>query len=176
VNSSSVPQQINEVTCISYSPIGDVIAVGSRDRLIHILSVTNGYKRIAVCKGHGSYVTNIDFSTSGLFMQSNDAVREILFWDVTTGKSISQSSKCREIVWSTWTCVYGWPCQGVHNGASGSIEDGDINAVVRPKRQPIPGISFLFFSPRTWNNLTGNCNPGKMSRRFSYGLWWKQYN
>ena len=122
-----------ELTCMAYSPKGDILAVGCRDKLIHILSVSDNYKRLGVCKGHCSSVISIDFSVDGLYMQSNDMMREILLWETVSGKQITQTSLCRDMEWFSWTCVYGWPCQGVHNGSSGEIEDGDINAVARSK-------------------------------------------
>lgn len=87
--------------------------MGCRDKLIHILSVQEGYKRIAVCKGHCSYVQNIDFSVDGALLQSNDVSREVLHWEVLTGKQITHASLYKDVQWHTWTCVYGWPCQGM---------------------------------------------------------------
>ena len=120
-----------EITCIAYSPNGDFIAAGCRDKLIHILSVSNSYRRIAICKGHQSAILNIDFSIDGRYIQANDSGREILFWEVSSGKQISQAAKVRDVEWNTWSCVYGWPCQGIHNGLEGTEQNGDINAVVR---------------------------------------------
>ena len=91
---------------------GQNLAVGCRDKLVHVLSVHEGYKRIAVCKGHYSSIQNIDFSVDGLLMQSNDVSREVLHWDVYGGKQVTHTSEYIDVEWHTWTCVYGWPCQG----------------------------------------------------------------
>jgi WD40 repeat protein len=123
-----------EVTCLAYSPSGEFIAVACRDKYIHILSVANAFKRVAVCKGHSSYVTCMDFSTDGQYLQSNDTLRELLYFDVASGRVLNQASLARDIDWSTWTCLYGWPCQGIYNGSTGTIQDGEINSVARSNR------------------------------------------
>lgn len=121
---------ISEVTCLRYSRSGKVLAVGCRDKLIHILSVGTGYKRVSVCKGHSSFPQQLDFSQDELYIQSNDAAREILYWNVQTAKR-EKNILLRDQVFSSGTCVYGWHCHGVHNGKFGRIEEGDINAVMR---------------------------------------------
>ena len=120
-----------EITCLKYSPSGTVLAVGCRDKLIHILSVSGGYKRVALCRGHSSFPRHIDFSCDELYIQSNDAIREILYWNVSTGER-ERNSKLRNALFHTWTCVYGWFSQGVQNGILG-VDEGDIYAVNRSK-------------------------------------------
>ena len=120
-----------EVTELKYSPSGDILAIGCRDNLIHILSAQNNYKRIAICRGHSSYIKNIDFSSDGTILQSTDAVRELLYWQVSTGKIITNAHSVRNVKWQTWTCLYGWPVQGIFNGIHGVPQEGEINAVCR---------------------------------------------
>ena len=120
-----------EVMEIKYSPSGDVLAVGCRDSLIHLLAVDKGYKRYAVCRGHSSHIKNFDFSKDGVTLQSTDVVREILFWHVATGKQIHAAVSVRDVDWHSWSCIYGWPVQGVFNGIHGTSQDGEINAVSR---------------------------------------------
>jgi WD40 repeat protein len=120
-----------EVMELKYSPTSEILAVGCRDNLIHILCVSNNYNRVAVCRGHSSYIKNIDFSIDGNVMQSTDNVREILFWNVTSGKQINNAYAVRNIDWNSWTCVHGWPVQGVFNGLQRQVMDGEINSVCR---------------------------------------------
>ena len=120
-----------EVTELKYSQSGDILAIGCRDNLIHILSAQNNYKRLAICRGHSSYIKNIDFSIDGTILQSTDAVRELLFWQVSTGKIITNAHSVRNVKWQTWTCLYGWPVQGIFNGTHGVPQEGEINAVCR---------------------------------------------
>ena len=122
-----------EITELKFSPSGDVIAVACRDNLIHLLSVADGYQRRAICRGHTSFVKNVDFSADGSVLQSADAVRELLYWEAATGKKIHQPSRLRDCLWATWTCCYGWPVQGIFNGQQGTIIDHDMNAVSRSR-------------------------------------------
>jgi microtubule-associated protein-like 6 len=124
------------VSDLKFSPSGDILAVGSHDpkKRIEFFSVTPQAQQSAlerlnrVVNKHSSYVTHLDFSTDGAFLQSNCGAYELLFTDVQTGKQITSASKLRDEVWATWTCVLGSPVQGIWPASS----DGtDINAVDR---------------------------------------------
>jgi len=57
---------------LKYSPKEDKLAVGSHDNNIYIYEVNgNTYKKIATCKAHQSFITNLDWSTDGKYIQSN---------------------------------------------------------------------------------------------------------
>jgi len=127
----------SEITELKFSPDGDVLAVGCRDNLIHLLSVHNGYKRAAVCRGHSSYIKNIDFSADGRVIQATDAVREILFWEVSTGKQIANAAHTRDVDWASGKCALGWHVQGIFNGPAGVPIDGEMNAVCRSKNKSL---------------------------------------
>jgi len=131
IESASSSKKKTELTELKYSPSGDILAVGCRDNLIHLLLVKSDYKRSAVCRGHSSYIRNIDFSVDGSILQATDAVRELLFWEVASGKQINNAYKVRDMEWHTWTCAYGWPVQGIFNGAQGLPLEGDMNAACR---------------------------------------------
>lgn len=110
-----------------------MLAVGSKDNLIHILSVDDSYRHVATCKGHTTSIKNMDFSSDGKVLQTTDSCKEILYWDVFTGQRISNASQYRDLSWHTWTCLYGWPVQGIYNSETGSpAADSDlINCVNR---------------------------------------------
>ena len=106
-----------------------------------------------MCKGHSSAIKHLDFSVSSrmqqvngdeedasseeglddIILQSNDAIKEILFWDVHSGKQMTNISKIRDAKWHTWSCTVGWPVQGIFNGPggqqySGSRQESDVHA------------------------------------------------
>ena len=127
--SNVLARKRSEVTEIKYSPDGKVLAVACRDNLIHLLSSANGYRRAAVCRGHSAYIKNLDFSVDGRVLRASDSVRELLFWEVASGKQIANAAFTRDVKWSTCKAALGWGVQGVFNGPAGVAVDGDINAV-----------------------------------------------
>ena len=145
---SLLAKKKSEVMEVRFSPDGEVLAVGCRDNLIHLLSISNGYRRAAVCRGHSSYIRNMDFSSDGRVLRSTDAVRELLFWEVATGKQIVNASHTRDLEWDTGKCSLGWHVQGVFNGSAGVPIDGDVNAVCRSKN----GKLLVAGSSNTVNN------------------------
>lgn len=113
--------------CMAYSPDGLTIAVGSHDNTIYLLDTTTFSCR-ARCKKHHSFITAIDFSSDSKYLQSVSGDYEYLFWDVATGKHITSTSDVRDVKWVTFTCMFGWPVQGIWP----ALADGtDINSVDR---------------------------------------------
>ena len=98
---------------IKFDPTGEYIAVGTHDRFIDIYS-SGDFKRTAVCKGHNSFITHIDWSECGDKIQANDGAYEMLFWDPEEGKQLlSCTEECAAEPWDSWTCVLGWPVFGI---------------------------------------------------------------
>ena len=124
----SVTKAIEE---IKYSPCGSYLAVGGIDKdkdgfmHIFIFDVSRNYTRIKKMKGHQSRITHIDWSNDSDYIQSNSQAYELLYHSINTGAHITKISSMRDVEWATWTCVLGWPVQGVWpECASGD----DINA------------------------------------------------
>ena len=117
------------------------LAVGSHDRNIYLYdaSMNEDAKDVKVAlkhklKGHNSYISHIDFSSDGKWLQSNCGAYELLFWDVKRGRQQTSSGAMRDVQWATFTCVLGWPVQGIWPKCA----DGtDINAVDRSSSKDI---------------------------------------
>ena len=62
---------------------------------------------LLIAEGISMYLTEDE----GIALQSNDTIKEILFWDIATGKKLTNISKIRNLNWYTWTCTVGWPVQ-----------------------------------------------------------------
>jgi WD40 repeat protein len=71
---------------IRYSPDGTTLAIGSHDDKVYLYDVAAGYKKKAICKGHSSFITHIDFTADSRFLHTNCGAYELLFWDANTGK------------------------------------------------------------------------------------------
>ena len=124
------------ISDLKYSPDGNLLAVGGLDKdtdgfmHIFIYDCKNKYKTVKKLKGHTSKVTHIDWSDDGEYIQSNSTSYELLYHSIENGEQITNISSLRDINWYTWTCVLGWPVQGIWPPcASGD----DINACDRDK-------------------------------------------
>ncbi|CAM9891815.1 unnamed protein product [Ectocarpus sp. 12 AP-2014] len=108
--------------------------------------VKGSYHRYAVCTGHVSKVRSFDFSRDGSVLQSNDASGELLFWEASSGKQISNSFSVRDVEMDSWSCPESWPAQGFRgNWVGGGAADGGrgedagagITAVCRSKAEDV---------------------------------------
>lgn len=119
-----------EIGDLKFSPDGSKLAVGSHDNFIDIYNASD-FKQIAVCRGHSSFITHFDWSCDGNYLHSNCGAYELLFWDSNNGRQLtSGASMLKDEQWHTWTCVIGWPVQGIYP----AFADGtDVNAVDRSK-------------------------------------------
>lgn len=100
---------------LKYSPKEDKLAVGSHDNNIYIYTINgNTYTKTAVCSAHKSFITNLDWSTDGRFIQSNCGAYDYLFHDAQTGKQLpGGATQFRDEQWATYTVKLGWWVQGI---------------------------------------------------------------
>lgn len=82
-----------DVSALRFSPDGEVLAAACGNCIHLYLEFGAGgglgaYRRYGVCTGHGTTVKSMDFSSDSSVLQSNDASKELLFWEVTTGKQV----------------------------------------------------------------------------------------
>jgi len=115
------------IQVLKYSPDGSHLAVGSHDNCIYLVE-TRTYTRRVVCKGHSSFITHLDWSADSKFIQSNCGAYELLFWNAKDGKQVKNPSSLKDTVWASWTCVLGWPVQGIWGQGKGG---GEIDACCR---------------------------------------------
>jgi WD40 repeat protein len=115
------------IQVLKYSPDGSTLAVGSHDNNIYLVE-TRTYTRRSVCKGHSSFITHLDWSGDSKFLQSNCGAYELLFWGARDGKQVKNPSSLKDTMWHGWTCVLGWPVQGIFGGGRGG---SDIDACAK---------------------------------------------
>ncbi|TMW55919.1 hypothetical protein Poli38472_008567 [Pythium oligandrum] len=119
------------ISDVKFAPNGSVLAVGSHDHNIYLYAIQDNFKKVtkaATFSKHTSYITHFDFSADSRFLQSNCGAYELLFSDPATGKQITSASSTKDVKWGTWTCVLGWPVQGIWPPCSDGTE---VNAVDR---------------------------------------------
>ena len=118
---------------LKFSPDGTMLAVGSHDNAIYLVTVPNFQKKYSM-KKHSSFITHLDWSEDGSSLHSNCGAYELLFWDANSGKQITGgATRFRDERWATWTCVLGWPVQGIWPP---STSGDDINYVCRSSGKP----------------------------------------
>ena len=100
---------------IKYSPDESKVAVGSHDNNIYVFAVSgDSYSLHSTCKAHNSFITNLDWSRDGRFIQSNCGAYEYLFFDADTGSQIKGgATQFRDEKWATYTVKLGWWVQGI---------------------------------------------------------------
>ncbi|CAH1250961.1 EML1 [Branchiostoma lanceolatum] len=112
-----------QLDCLRFSPDGAILAVGSHDNHIYLYTVENhgkSYKKSTRLSGHSSFVTHLDFSTDGRYMQSTSGDYELLYWDVAARSQLQFKSAMRDVTWNTQTCVFGFHVFGMwQQGADG---------------------------------------------------------
>ncbi|XP_037663698.1 echinoderm microtubule-associated protein-like 4 isoform X3 [Choloepus didactylus] len=131
-----------QLSVMRYSVDGTFLAVGSHDNFIYLYVVSeNGrkYSRYGKCTGHSSYITHLDWSPDNNYIMSNSGDYEILYWDISHGcKLIRNRSGCKDIDWTTYTCVLGFHVFGVWpEGSDGT----DINALVRSHNRKVIAVA-----------------------------------
>lgn len=119
------------ISNVKYSPDGNFLAVASHDNFVYIYAVTeNGrkYSRVGKCTGHSSFVTHLDWSADSQYLVTNSGDYEILFWEASSGKHVTNMDTVRNLEWATSTCTLSFNTFGIWpDGADGT----DINAVCR---------------------------------------------
>ncbi|XP_043494550.1 echinoderm microtubule-associated protein-like 2 isoform X7 [Polistes fuscatus] len=123
------------IQVVTFSPNGNLLALGSRDNYIYIYQVNEDatkYSRVGRCMpkrirrhgGHSSFITHLDWSMDGVYLRSNSGDYELLFWNPGICRQISQPSALRDVNWATHTCIISFETIGIWpEGADGT----DIN-------------------------------------------------
>jgi WD40 repeat protein len=100
------------LTDIKFSPDGKMFAVASMDHKIYLYA-TDTFKLKGTCDKHNAPIQSFDFSMDSVYLQSDSSDFEHLYFEASDGQYFSTGSQLRDILWSEWTCKYGWPVQGI---------------------------------------------------------------
>ena len=155
---------------IKISPNNHFVAYGSHGSSfkIEILNILdNGqFSQYAVINARvTSAITHLDWSVNSDFLVINSLAFELKFISLYDKKVIT-ASNANEIDWNTWTCIFGFPVQGIWNpdatGYSVNYSCMSFN-----KKVVVTGDDYgfvkIFKSPCTVNNANSNIFKGHSS-------------
>jgi len=124
---------------IKISPNCQMIAFGAHKGVskVEVMKVNEKGDGLAKCylinAGLTSALTHLDWDVSSTFLVINSQAYELKFVNVP-GKAVSSASSSKDIDWATWTCVLGFPVQGIFPPCS----DGtDINYAFRSNNKKV---------------------------------------
>lgn len=72
------------------------------------------YRLKGTCDRHNSHIKEVNYSQDSMYIQSDSADNEHLYYEAEDGTFFSAGSQLRDIKWADWTCIYGWPLQGTY--------------------------------------------------------------
>ncbi len=103
-------QHDNWIQCLSYSPSGHAVAVGTHGSVVCILDASGDYDVKGVLKASNSFISHLDWSDDGRYLQTNDGAYELLFYsvdedDLSHTKQITSATAMRDTHWATQTCT-----------------------------------------------------------------------
>jgi WD40 repeat protein len=115
------------IGCLSFSPDGRVLAVGSYDSKVYLYAVTHGFgarrrgsgggadagagaevSLRGICEGCAGRVTAMDFDETSQFLQANDTEGQLVFFSVADGEAMAHPSELRDAKWATHTLPASW--------------------------------------------------------------------
>ena len=98
---------------VKFSPDGTSFAVASMDQKIYLYENNNFVLR-ARAEKHNASILFFDWSTDSQMVQSDSADFEHLNHNANDGAHFGLPSQLKNVDYETYTCVYGWPVQGIH--------------------------------------------------------------
>ena len=72
---------------MKYSPDGNFLAVGSNDNYVDVYAVEQRYKKVGQCSGSSSFITHLDWSKDGQYLQTNSGAAERLIYRMPSEKT-----------------------------------------------------------------------------------------
>ena len=97
---------------VKYSPDGRSFAVASMDQKIYLYESKN-FVLQAKAEKHNASILFFDYSTDSQMVQSDSADFEHLVHNANDGAQFGLPSQLKNVDWFTYTCIYGWPVQGI---------------------------------------------------------------
>jgi len=85
LSKSVFAETLSSILAISYSPVGDILAIGDASRKVRL---HNADGELFICEGHTGWVRSVSFSPDGEILASAGDDRTIRLWSVQTGQCL----------------------------------------------------------------------------------------
>ena len=105
------------ICLVKYSPEGETLAVAAADGSVYLYAVLDEFELIGRCVRHTTPVTHLDFSSDGEWIRTNSAAKELCFFNADDASLQSNLPAMRDVLWSTWSCIYNWHVKATHRTA-----------------------------------------------------------
>jgi echinoderm microtubule-associated protein-like 6 len=99
------------ITDAKFSPDGRSFALSSMDHKLYIYD-RDTFRLRGTCDRHNTAVKGFDYSEDSVYIQSDSADFEHLYFEAEDGEYFGAGSQLKDIKWNDWTCTFGWPVQG----------------------------------------------------------------
>jgi len=125
---------VESLHTVRFSPDGKFLVLGSRDGILYIYQVSNGYKkyhRMGRCladsrrrrtASSGSLnnlavpttnVTHVDWSADSTHIQCTSGDCELSFWNATVCRQVTNPGSLRDVEWATQSCLLSFNTIGI---------------------------------------------------------------
>jgi microtubule-associated protein-like 6 len=115
------------ITCISFSPDGEGMAVGSADSNIYVYDTLNSFVLKCTCEGHADIPRTLDYSSDSLRIMST-SFNEMRCHDARNGDTKGYDATMEISDYDDWTAPLGWPVLGAYPKHADAT---DINSVCK---------------------------------------------
>ncbi|XP_065353055.1 echinoderm microtubule-associated protein-like CG42247 isoform X1 [Cloeon dipterum] len=107
----------SSLNCVAFSPIGDIIAIGSQNGSVYLFRVSRdgfSYKKYNKIKGNYPLAC-MDWSVDSNYLQTVTTEFDLIYWDVKTMTCGKSPTAMKDVKWFTQTCTLGYSMAGIWN-------------------------------------------------------------
>ena len=74
---------------------------------------TNPEISSSLFQGHSSFITHLDWSSDSTYLQTNSGDYELLFWNASVCRQVSNQASLRDVEWASQSCILSFATVGV---------------------------------------------------------------
>ncbi|CAH1772810.1 unnamed protein product [Owenia fusiformis] len=125
----------DDITTISFSPDGKMLAAGCQDNIFLYQVLDDGQcfrkHKTGVLSGHSNYIRQLDWSTDSRYIQSVSADYDLMYWDIGKMQCEKQGALLRDSLWTTQSATLGHALLGAWSNLE---KDEDIVCTARSNK------------------------------------------